>query len=299
MKSRQIARMEAGERVVIYNGVTANALQLATIENYPVVATGISDTLIEIKDSSTEQSKDLSGLAPTKEQLRVIMGDTILVYSLRAGVDAALANNTELGEEVDHAITYYLQGKASLGESRASATTKLISEKLGVFKSVKPADVLLMKAAIDAFVAKKESPTTEKQAKKVEGTDQMEPLLDKLDHFINLESNLIHSYFPKSLLAEGFDLTSKLILHGSRHSPVDIHIVDALRGHAIGGAKVKKVGTKLFAMSDDEGLAHFDTSKVGTQIFSIEAIGYVMTEITAIVRRGIGVELVVKMVGIA
>ena len=73
MKARQIARMEAGERTVMYNNVQANALLLNTMTNYPVVSAGISGTLKKIKDASTAQSKDISGIAPSKEQLRVMM----------------------------------------------------------------------------------------------------------------------------------------------------------------------------------------------------------------------------------
>ncbi len=297
MDAREIARMEAGERTFSYNNVTENATQLATIEDFPVVAKGISDTLKELKSASTTQSKDISGIAPSKQLLREMMGDTILISSQRAVVSATLAKNTELADEVDHGLTYYIQGKASLGESRATAIVNLIELNLGIFVTVLPADVLIMRNSIAAFVAKKDKPTTEKQAKKVAGTDLVPALLDTLDGFINLEGNLIHSYFPKSKLADGFDLTSKLIILGGRHNPADIHIEHAGDGKPIVGAKVTKVkNVKLFAISDEDGLAHFDTCRSGKQQFMIEALGYVSQTVTVIVKRGISVELVVKMV---
>ena len=121
-------------------------------------------------------------------------------------------------------------------------------------------------------------------------------MLDKLDHYLVLEGNLIHSYFPKSKLAEGFDLTSKLIIHGGRHNPVSFHLEDALTGKPIMDGKVIKAkNLKLFVESDEEGLAHFDTCNSGKQKFIIEIAGYATQTITAIVRRGIGVELVIKM----
>ena len=170
MDARDTTRMESGERTLTFNHVTENATQLATIGLFPVVALGISDTIKELKDATTTQSKDISGVAPNKQKLREMMGDCILIYSQRAMVSAALSNNTELSEEVDHALTYYTQGKAALGESRASATVKLLETKLAIF-GLLVGDILIMRTAIAAFVTKKDAPTTEKQAKKVAGTD--------------------------------------------------------------------------------------------------------------------------------
>ena len=298
MDARQIARMEAGIRINEFNNVPDNKLLLDPILNYSVVSAGIVDTLKSIKDSSTAQAKDISGIAPSKDELRVIMGDTILIFSQRGVVDATLAKNTELSDEVDHAITYYLEGKGSLGVSRANATVDLLETKSAVFASVSPANILTMRAAIAAFCDKKEKPTTERQEKKVAGTDRFDPLLDTLDGFITLEGNLIHSYFPKSKLAEGFDLTSKLIIAGTRHNPVLAHFVDAHTGVAIVGGILIKVSTGKTAISDDEGLAQFDTCMAGKQKFKAEAAGYVMQDIVAIIKRGVGVELVIHMVKI-
>ncbi len=296
MKARDIARMEAGERTFTYNNVTENATQLATIEDYPVVALGISDTLKEIKSAHSAQSKDISGIAPTKQELRVEMGETILIFSQRGVVSATLDNNKELSDEIDHSLIYYTKGKASLSESRATATVNLIELKLLKLNSLTAANVVTMRAAIAAFVAKKDEPTTEKQTKKVEGTDQVPPLLDKLDGYLTLEGNLIHSYFPKSKLAEGFDLTSKLIILGGRHNPIDMYMEDALSGKFIAGVKVTKVkNTKLFTFSDEDGHAHFDTCNSGKIKFLLEAVGYATQTITIIVVRGSGAEVIVKM----
>ena len=296
MDARNIARMEAGDRVVVFNIVPANLAQLTTMNNYPIVSNGITTTLQKIKDAYTAQSKDISGLTPTKQQLRVAMGDTLLIYNQRAWVDAKLANNTELAEELEHVITYYTIGKVSLGVSRANASAKLLNDNLDVFTSLQASDIVIVKAAITAFTSYKDNPTTEKQAKKVAGTNQFDPLLDTLDEFISLEAGLIHSYFPKSKLAEGFDLTSKIIILGVRHSPVLVHMENALTGEAIVGGILTKMATGKTAISDETGLAQFDTSVAGKPKFRVEAAGYVTQEITAIVRRGIGVELVVKMV---
>ncbi|MEI6184171.1 MAG: hypothetical protein WCP65_01485 [Bacteroidota bacterium] len=297
MKARDIARMEAGTRTFSFNIDAENSVKLATIEDYPAVALGISDTLKEIKSAHSAQSKDISGIAPTKQELRVEMGETILIFSQRGMVSATLAGNKELSEEIDHSLLYYTKGKGSLSESRATATVDLIELKLLKLASITAANVVTMRAAIAAFVAKKDEPTIEKQAKKVDGTDQVAPLLDKLDRYITLEGNLIHSYFPKSKLSEGFDLTSKLIILGGRHNPIDMYIEDALSGKFISGIKVSKVkNLKLFNFSDDDGLAHFDTCTCGKQKFLVEAVGYVAQTVTLIVVRGSGAEVIVKMV---
>jgi len=296
MNARQISRMEAGIRTSEFNEVVVNKTQLDTITNFPLVSTGIDTALKNIKDSSTAQAKDISGIAPSKDQLRIGMGDTILIYSQRGMVDATLADNKEFADEVDHAVSYYLEGKASVGVSRANATVAFLKAKGDVFVSVLPGDILIMNAAIDAFSAKKEKPTTEKHAKKVAGTDRFDPLLDTLDGFITLESNLVHSYFPKSTLSAGFDLTSKLILAGVRHNPVSVHFVDATTELAIEGGILTKEGTDKNVISDETGLAEFDTCGAGKKKFTAEAAGYVKQSITAIVKRGIGVELVVRMV---
>jgi len=83
MKARDIARMEAGTRTFSFNTDVENSVKLATMEDYPAVALGISDTLKEIKSAHSAQSKDISGIAPTKQELRVEMGETILIYSQR------------------------------------------------------------------------------------------------------------------------------------------------------------------------------------------------------------------------
>jgi len=107
MKARDIARMEAGTRTFSFNTDVENSVKLATMEDYPAVALGISDTLKEIKSAHSAQSKDISGIAPTKQELRVEMGETILIYSQRGMVSATLTGNKELSDEIDHSLLYY------------------------------------------------------------------------------------------------------------------------------------------------------------------------------------------------
>ena len=296
MDTRQTARLDAAKRVQAFNNNPTNAAQLATIKEYAAEETDLNTTIQQIDDAIAIQAQDNTGIASGKEALLITMANTIVKYAQRGVVLANRAANTPLEQGLNHPASYYLQETADICLSRATATKNLINSNLTVLTNVTAANVAEMETAITNFAAVKDEPTIAHQTQKVEGTDQIDPLLDNADLDIEHMGYLIHSYFPNTILSETFDLTSKLNLLGIRHTGVSIQFEDSQTVAPITNGTATKANTGKTATTDNTGVAAFATSHFGKQTFNVTAPGYQPQSITIQVNRGTLTEVVVKMV---
>ena len=293
MDARQTARLDAAKRVQLFNSNTDNATQLATIPDYAQEQTEFDTIIQQIIDATNIQAQDNTGIASNKDSLQKVMVNTVVKYALRGVVLAHRAGETELEKGIDHPVSYYTKDTADTSVSRATATKALIKNKLAILTNITAANVTEMETAIANFVAVKDTPTVAHQTQKVQGSDQIDPLLDEADTHIQFMGYLIHSYFPDSTLAQEFDLISKLLILGVRHTGVNILLEDAQTAAPITNGTATKAKT---GQTDTGGIASFATSRFGKQTFKTAAPGYQDQDITIQVNRGTLTEVVVKMV---
>ncbi|MDI9365435.1 MAG: hypothetical protein QM541_10820 [Flavobacterium sp.] len=294
MTSRQEARFTAGKRV--QQQTKTYATQLGTIADAAIEISDLNSTIIKLETAQNTQATDTTGKSEAKASLRNTMAETIVIYTGRAVVKAKRAGNTALATQLDHPEKYYTQTDATTSVARANATVKALEDNLQTLTNISPANIAEIKATITAFSEAKEQPTLANQHKKTAGTDVIEPLLDEMDTYIDHLIDLVHSYFPKSELANAMDLAAKLIITGTRHNSLSIHIQDAATQAPIAYAHATDTSTLKTEPADATGLAHFEKISTGNQTLTIAAAGYTSQTITAKIARGTNTDVVVKLV---
>ena len=293
MNNRQIARLEAGKRVQVFN--TTHATQLATIEDFAQEQTDLNTVVDKLDKAQQVQAADTTGHADTKLQLRTAMAELLVIYTERGLVKARRAGNNALAAQLDHGERYYINGDATTALNRAKATVTAIKANAALLTNIAAADIAKMDAAIAAFEATMLTPTVVSQHKKTHGTDIIDPLLDEMDVYIEHIMGLVHSYFSKTAMAAELDLTAKLQITGSRHNVVTFHIEDAATATAIANVTVTLDKTGKIESSDAAGIALFEKASTGNQNFTITATGYTTQTATAKVLRSTNTDVVVKL----
>jgi hypothetical protein len=294
MNERQTARYDAGSRVQTFNATNATAV--AAIDGYDDEETDLDNAVKIVKDATTVQEQDNKGVGTNKDGLQRTMATTIAQFSQRGFVKVRRAGNLALQEGLSHPMSYYMTGTADEVIGKANTTVNLINDNLGVLTNILPADVTTMQGTIGDFSAVKDEPTVVNQAKKVDGTDQIDPALDDIDAALENMGYLIHSYFPGSTMAESYDLTSKLIILGIRHNVTILHLVDSVTGLPITEGSATTANGKKTENADSTGAVTFGTMQSGFQTFIAKATGYVSQNVTTNVLRGTHTEVVVMMV---
>jgi hypothetical protein len=296
MKKRQINGYEAGKRV---QGLWAtSASDLDGIEEMAPEKIRLDVALLQVESASAVQSEDTSGNAALKENLKQIMVSTVLKYALRARVKAHQAHNVPLELELSHPITYYSRAEAEEALSLATATKTKIKNNMAVLTNIIDDNITEMDKAIANFEAIISVPKADKQTQKVAGTDQIAPLIVELDTVIVNIGDLIHSYFPDSILSQEFDAKSKIGSTVSRHNHVIFHVEIVDSNVPIAAAKATNVKTNKTVAADGDGMIEFETVRAGKQGFVIEAEGYVAKTVYVIVTRSTTTELVVQLEGV-
>ncbi len=293
MRKRQISGYEAGKRVQAL--WVEHATDLDSIEDMPDEKILLDKTLDKIETAAAIQSEDIKGEATLKEELKEAMAKTIVIYSLRGRVKANQANNAPLAQALSHPITYYSQADAELAFARATATKDKIKSNLTILTNITPENVIEMEKAINDFKEVITAPESSKENQKVTGTDEIEILTNELDQIIMNIGDLIHSYFPDSVLSRQFDAQSKIGSTVTRHNHVIFHIETADTHLPIETATATKVLTNQTITADQDGMIEFGTVRAGKQEFTIQAEGYKTKTAFVIVTRGTTTELVIQL----
>ena len=293
MKKRIISGYEAGKKI---KGLWSSyGLDLNSVSELVEEKTVLDEELLQLEAAAAIQSTDISGQALSKKNLKKVMVAVVLKYALRARVKAHRAGNTGLEQELNHQKTYYLHSKAETAFSRAKATKEKIENNLGLLTNITVNNVTEMQKAIKAFGDIITKPTEEKQTKKVAGTDQLDVLSLKLDETITNIGDLIHSYFPDTLLSQEFDAKSKLGTTASRHNHLLLQLEDAQTDAPITDAKATNQKTNTSGTADSNGQIVFNTTNAGKQQFVIDAKGYIQKTIDVKVKRSTTTEIVVAL----
>jgi hypothetical protein len=294
MTSRQEARFSAGKRV--QQLTQTYATQLATITEAAIEISDLNSSITKLEAAQTTQATDTTGQSETKASLKTKMAETIVMYTGRAVVKAKRAGNTALATQLDHPEKYYVQTDANTSVARANATVKALEDNMATLTNITAANIAEIKATITAFTNAKEQPTIANQHKKAAGTDVIAPLLDEMDTYIDHLIELVHSYFPKSELTKAMDLAAKLIITGTRHNSLSIHIEDAATHAPITTAHATLTSTLKTEPADATGVAHFEKIGAGNHVLTLAATGYNSQTITAKITRGTNTDVVVKLV---
>jgi len=293
MTNVETNRYNAFKRVQKFN--TDNATVLATITGYTDEEKDLNDTVLLLEAAMGIQAVDNTGLAVSKSGLKTTMANTVVALALRATVIATRVGNTELAKDLNHPLTYFLKVDDESAVLRCSAAINLINTNLSVFTNITAADIATAQKAITNFSTAKDTPTSAKETKKAQGTDQIEILLDKADVYVENMGKLIQSYFPASALLNEFELQSQIINSGIRHNIVTFNITDAATQQAIVNATAICNKNQKQAETDATDPAVIEGIPVGKQEFTISAAGYVTQNITVTVARSVNTQVTVQL----
>ncbi len=285
------AHYDSGKRVQIFGKSEAYKTALNTIPDYPSWEVKLSAVLLAIEVAAKTQQKDNTGIAGDKTDLASIMIASLMKYSLRAKTEAKGLKNKLLLDGLSHPDTYY-RGSADIIMSRANAVKDLMKNNLTLLSVLDALQITEMETNILNFNGSKDLPTSFAKEKKSTGTDLMEPLKLKLDDAIESIGDLVHSYFPETVMASNFDLTSKLIKHG-RHNILEVHLFDEA-GKPITGGVVQDENSDKMANADDN-VATIVSVKTGKGSFKAEAPGFVAQIFPVRIVRSTTTIVVVKL----
>ena len=286
------AHLDSGQRVQIFNG--KNATDLLTIPDHAAWETKLDEVIKEILLAGKKQEEDNTGLASDKDTLGTVMIKSIMKYSLRAKTFAkGLVGQKLLLDSLSHPVTYY-RGGADIIINRVTAVKEVMKKNLSILTVLDAPAITEMEGDIAAFLGVKDKPVTTAQLKKNEGTDMMTPLVVRLDDAIESIGDLVHSYFPDSLMSANFDLTSKLIKHG-RHNVLEVHFVDE-DGNPIPGGVLNDLNSDKTAKADEENIATIVGVKTGKGNFMANLPGRVSQPINVSIKRSTTTTVIVKMV---
>ncbi len=292
MNADDQAHYDSGKRTQVFGQSKDNKAALATIDDYPGWEAKLDAVLLEIEGAANTQQKDNSGLADDKGDLATVMVKSMMKYSLRAKTFAKGLNNKLLLDGLSHTDSYY-RGSADIMMTRASAVKDLMKNNILLLTVLEAADITEMETNITNFKGSKDLPITFAKAKKSTGTDLMEPLKLKLDDIIESIGDLIHSYFPETVMASNFDLISKLIKHG-RHNILAVHFTDE-NGNPLSGGVVSDLNSDKAATTDEYDIATIVGVKVGKGSFKAVVPGYVPQTLPVRIVRSTTTNVYVKM----
>jgi hypothetical protein len=272
MKKRQISGYEAGKRV---QGLwLTHKTELDTITEMAEEKVLLDKTLESIENAATIQSTDNSGLKTLKDEKRDTAVETVIKFALRGRVKAKQSGSTSLQKELAHEKTYYIQTEAETTLARLKATKDKIKSKLTILTNITPEDITEMEEAIQKYEDLINVPKANKQTQKVTGTDQIPVLIHGLSETVDSIGNLIHSYFPNTVLSREFDALSKLGSPISRHNHLILTIKDAETNKPIANAVATKDSINQSITANEQGVIEFPKVMAGKQHFTITAPTY-------------------------
>jgi len=293
MKNYETNRYNALKRVQKFN--TDNDTPLSTIPDYSDEETDLDQTILLLESAMGIQSVDNKGIANSKSSLKEIMAKAVIKLVLRANVKATRVGNKELAKDLDHPITYFSKPNDETALLRCSSAIKLISDNPSVFTNITAQEITDAQKTITDFTNIKNDPTSSIETKKAQGTDQIDPLLDDADVYVQNMSKLIHSYFPDSAMADEFDLQSQIINSGVRHNIVTFHITDADTQQPIDKSKALCNKNNKEAQTNGTDPAVIEGVPTGKQPFAVSADGYTTQNITVKVIRSTNTEVNVQL----
>ena len=290
------AHLDAGQRVQIFN--TKNSVLLLTIPGHAGWKTKLDNVINEMLLAGKKQEEDNTGIVGDKDSLGTILIKSVMKYSLRAKIfakDLTIDGQKLLLDGLSHSATYY-RGSADITVNRTTAVKELMKKNLSILTVLEAGDITEMETNITAFTGIKDKPVATAKEKKTEGTDLMAPLVVRLDDALESIGDLVHSYFPDTLMSANFDLTSKLIKHG-RHNVLEVHFVDE-DGNPIPGGVLSDLNSDKTAKADEDHVATITGVKTGKGNFKAEATGKVAQTINVKVKRSTTTIVIVKMTNV-
>lgn len=244
MNDVQRADLDAAKRGVLFNDNPDVPIGSITDTDLTDIIIDIKNQIDKVDKAEDKQQHDYGDVSTEKENMKQVMGTTIIKYSLRGKTRAERLGLTTLASELDHPETYITQGDGTISITRATDmknTMKLNIGPAGPFTNITDGDILDMEGAIKNYSDLKELPAANIKEKKAQGTDLIQPEIDKLNAYVVQEQNVLHSYWDgtdNEKFADEFDLLTHAVVLGKRHNIVSITLLKEEDGLELKGGKV-------------------------------------------------------------
>ena len=303
MTDLQRADLEAGQRGEKFNSVNSAALDAINLvdDTLSPIIEGIITQVQAVEEAEAAQQHDAGDVGTEKGNLKTAMGKIVIRYALRGEVKAASINNAELTTSLQHPVTYITDVDDVLAITHANDMKQIMNDNkgpAGLLTNIVAADIDLMTVAIKEFKDIASKPTDVIKEKKAQGTDKIQPEIDKLNDFTDAERKLLHSYWEgtdNNGLMDEFDLKTHPVVLGKRHNIAAIILLKDEDGKELKGGLVTCVKNKKTSDGANTNVYTIEGVQVGIQAFKAEAPGRVAVDFDVKIVRRKTVEVVVRM----
>ena len=267
MTNLQRDKKDSCNRVDAFN--TTNATLLSPIAEYAAQQTIFANALLGINTAVQLQQTAAKVKASQVEVLKLGMGKTVIKYAERAAVLADENGDTDLAKSLTKPITYISKATKTNAVARATDIRDLLNNNLKTLTNITAANITEIDDAIAAYVAKKDKPTINKQARKAAGTNPLPSLFKTAFKAIDAMYKLVDSYFSDTNqpLVDELALAKKIIRTGIHHTGVQG--VVRKNGVIVPAAFINIIATTKFATTDLNGA--YSIIKVRAKTYIIQA----------------------------
>jgi hypothetical protein len=267
MDKKQIARDKSNQRGSDF--LTENDTELKTNNLYLPLKASFNAKMALMAVAKQKQFEQVTPITNDKNLLREVVVNTVFPLASKACVQAYALNKAELGESLDHPVTFL--SKTSDGDlvGRASDLLKIMSDNIGILTQLDADDITAMQTAISDFDAIKDRPQAEIKNKKDYGTDPIPGLLDAIDVDKHSFTKLIQSSFAH-LYPNWKDKIKVGAPIGVRKTSMIIRYFDLRTGALL--TKVKSSVNGILASK-----VKYSTAKGYVRFYGLESGNYTLT----------------------
>lgn len=301
MTDKQRADLEAGQRSQKFNSDNSTLINTIEDDTVATIIAGVISQVQKVVDAEAAQQHDAGDVAETKRLAKIEMGDVVIRYALRGEVKAALISNTDLETALKQTLTYITEVDDVLSLTHANDIRSTLNDNKGpggLLTNIVAGDITLIDAAIKAFDDIKTTPTDNVKEKKAQGTDKIQPEIDKLFEFIVAERKIFHSYWAgtaNSGKMDEFDLKSEPIVLGKRHNIVSVTMLKAEDDSELTGALLTSLSNGKTSNGELTNVYTIVGIRQGLRAFKAEATGRILQEFNITIKSRTTVEVTIRM----
>jgi hypothetical protein len=271
MNNVQRAQLDACNRVKDFN--TKNATALATIPEYAAEQVKFMAAYGIITNATQVQSAAEGTTSEASYNAKILMGNTVNKYALRATVKARQLNNTTLVNNLNRPVTYITQAPKTLAVQRAKDIRDHISANIATLTNITAANITEMTTVITAYDNIKDNPTIDVQTRKAIGTNPLPAAFASAMLAMNNMHDLVTSYFMDTNIPLIDEIAlSKQILNTGTHQ-TGVEGIVTKNDKPLAGASVSIVGTNKTAVTDLKGHYIIARIKVGDYTLEVSTEG--------------------------
>ena len=237
MNKIQIAKRESYGRVKTV--ITTHALDVADVLGLPDEMTDLETAITNIDKASTKQSTVAIGTG-VGEEAKILVGETLMKYILRARVKARRLGLTALANQLDEPITYYLTGAKVDIVSKAKAARDLLNDHKTELVVITAANITTIDGVIADYEAVKDEAVASQISTKAGGTDLLAAYFVAGGFAVASIIDLVDSYIGTTNpeLTNELKLSAEVHVAGARHTSTEFTIISDDDGSNIANAEV-------------------------------------------------------------